>query len=264
MRFRLTLTINKGSRNSNLLPLNYQYEFSSWIYHTIHYGNKEFADWLHEQGYTKNGKKFKLFTFSNVDVPEYKIVGDRLNILCNEVCLYVSFYPIEALEHFISGLFRNQEFTIGDKKSRVAFYVKTVEKIVEPEFYDEMTFKSLSPILVSYKKNSEKKYAEYLLPEGEKYKELFLNNLLVKYNSYNTDLDMINMIYNMDILSKPKSRLITIKANTPHESKLRGYLFDFKINAPAEIVKLGYYAGFGEKNSLGFGCCEVNERMKHF
>ena len=74
---------------------------------------------------------------------------------------------------------------------------------------------------------------------------------------------MINMIYNMDILSKPKSRLITIKANTPHESKLRGYLFDFKIKAPAEVIKLGYYAGFGEKNSLGFGCCEVIEGMKH-
>ncbi|RLD54679.1 MAG: CRISPR-associated endoribonuclease Cas6, partial [Bacteroidetes bacterium] len=33
--------------------------------------------------------------------------------------------------------------------------------------------------------------------------------------------------------------------------------YKFKIKAPKELLRLGYYAGFGEKNSMGFGCCEV-------
>ena len=50
--------------------------------------------------------------------------------------------------------------------------------------------------------------------------------------------------------------------STRQESKPRGYLYRFRIKAPKELIRMGYYAGFGEKNSLGFGCGEmVNDRM---
>jgi CRISPR-associated endoribonuclease Cas6 len=38
---------------------------------------------------------------------------------------------------------------------------------------------------------------------------------------------------------------------------VRGYLCEFELQAPAELLRLGFQAGFGEKNSLGFGCAEV-------
>ncbi|PIY05025.1 MAG: hypothetical protein COZ21_04960, partial [Bacteroidetes bacterium CG_4_10_14_3_um_filter_31_20] len=53
-------------------------------------------------------------------------------------------------------------------------------------------------------------------------------------------------------------------ANTPEETFLKGFLFDFKITAPHELIKIGYYAGFGKANSLGFGCAEVIENINVF
>ena len=56
---------------------------------------------------------------------------------------------------------------------------------------------------------------------------------------------------------KVKSRLETIKAGTNAETKVRGYQYAFKLKAPEPLVRIGLLAGFGEKNSLGFGCGEV-------
>ena len=273
MRFKLTLELT----DQGLLPLNYQYELFSWIYKTLNYGNEEFADWLHREGYTNDYKQFKLFTFSSLMVPKFKINGDRMKIESREAELIVSFYPIDSLEYFVSGLFSNQAFSIGDKKSKASFTVKTVEKLPEPEFSTEMEFKALSPILISYKHSENQKYATYIHPGDEHYGDLLIRNLAAKYHAFYAGQtltnvgeerdgsgvqDIGNMDYSFKPLGKPKSRLITIKSGTRQESKLRRCLYRFRLKAPVELIRLGYYAGFGEKNSLGFGCGEmVNDRM---
>jgi CRISPR-associated endoribonuclease Cas6 len=272
MRFKLTL--ESPFQQQNLLPLNYQYELSSWIYRTLNYGSEEFAEWLHREGYKNDYKNFKLFTFSNLIIPKYQIKGDRMQIDSRINELFVSFYPIESLEYFVSGLFKNQQFNIGDKKTKAAFTVNNVEKLPEQEFNSTMEFKALSPILISYKNTENQKYAEYKHPEDKNYGDLLVKNLVEKYNAfYATEtnpaspaadrtgrvepMDPDNLDYEFTPLSKPKSRLITIKSGTKQESKLRGYLYKFHLKAPAELIRLGYYAGFGEKNSLGFGCGEI-------
>ena len=255
MRFKLILTTTNNS--NNILPLNYQYEISSCIYKTISNANQEFARWLHDIGYIDGSKKFKLFTFSNLKVPDYKINGDRMLILSNQVEMEISFLPTESIEYFITGLFKKQHFIIADKKSKVDFIVNRIETLKEPAFSNEMIFKTLSPICIS-NKNEKSKYPEYIHPKGEIYKDIFLKNLFEKYNVfYKKQLGSDYNDFSLDILSNPKSRLITIKANTKEESQIRGYLYKFKIKASKELLKLGYYAGFGEKNSMGFGCCEV-------
>ena len=49
------------------------------------------------------------------------------------------------------------------------------------------------------------------------------------------------------------SKLIAIKANTPYESRVRGYLFSFRMKAPLELMKMAYEGGIGEQCSQGFG-----------
>jgi len=103
------------------------------------------------------------------------------------------------------------------------------------------------------------KKADYLFPDGEKYQRIFIQNLIHKYESFyrkSIKLSEDNKI-SLKILSRPKSRLVTVKANTPQENKIKGYLFDFTIKSPVELIKIGYYGGFGEKNSLGFGCVKI-------
>jgi CRISPR-associated endoribonuclease Cas6 len=61
----------------------------------------------------------------------------------------------------------------------------------------------------------------------------------------------------MQSLSQPRQKGITVKMGTPQQSKLVGYHYNFKIKDDRELLRMGYYCGFGEKNSMGFGCCEI-------
>lgn len=259
MRFKLTLRKTK-EQEAAIIPVNYQYPVSSWIYKVIHTGNNEFAAWLHSQGYSDGEKQFRLFTFSNLQIDNAKVVGDRLIINSNTLVLILSFYPIEAMEHFITGLFQNQQFTLGDKKSQAAFAVQTIERTPEPNFLPTIKFKTLSPICISQKTDNNQKYAVYKHPKDKNYGQLLINNLFTKYNTFyaikdkNQYLDPEYNHCDFQLSDAPKQKLITIKAGTPQESKLKGFLYQFSLKAPEQLLRFGYYAGFGEKNSLGFGC----------
>lgn len=258
MRFRLTLQLQ--SIRENILPLNYQYELSSWIYRVLNNGSPEFSFWLHQKGYADNHKSFKLFTFSNLRVPDRRITGDRMEIRCHEISLIISMFPEEMIGHFISGIFKDQEFRLGDRISRVPLRVTTIERIADPVFSDRMEFRSCSPLLVSFLYPGDR-YARYLRPDHPDYKKLFFRNIIEKYKTINGREHPFKEAEGiLNVISPVKMKGVVIKAGTPHESKIIGYLFDFRIQAPAELIRLGYYTGFGEKNSMGFGCGEVRER----
>ncbi len=257
MRFKLTLSLRKTDNNT--LPLNYQYELSSWIYKVLNNGSPEFSRWLHEKGYADDHKSFKLFTFSNLDVPARNVNGDRMEIRCREISLVVSIFTEEMIGHFITGLFQDQEFRLGDRISQVALRVTIIERLTDPVFTDQMRFRPKSPILISFLYPGER-YARYLRPDHPDYQKLIFRNLKEKYRTINGrehSFKETDGVFNL--LSVPKMKGIVIKAGTSHESKIIGYLFDFRIHAPAELIRFGYYTGFGEKNSLGFGCAEVRD-----
>jgi len=59
MRFQIKFRL-EGKRQ--VLPLNYQYPLSSWIYKVLQKGDAGLSDFLHREGYRlENGKTFKLF-----------------------------------------------------------------------------------------------------------------------------------------------------------------------------------------------------------
>ena len=78
MRFKLTFE-SKTRNKQPVIPINYQYPVSSWIYKMIHTGNSEFAEWLHSKGYMDQNKQFRLFNFSNLKIHKARAKGDRLN-----------------------------------------------------------------------------------------------------------------------------------------------------------------------------------------
>lgn len=262
MRFMLSL---ESFGASKVLPINYQYELSSWIYKTIHFGDPKFAAWLHNHGYMDGKKQFRLFTFSKLYLEKYKIDGDRLELQSDKAILHISFYTNETVEPFIIGLFQNQEFSIGDKISQVHFRVNCVEKLAEPGWTSTMSFQAATPIVIGKKETETAKNVTYLSPEDQRYGSILIKNLLSKYialmNKQRNESHQINLpntsAVKFSLNSKPASKMIKIKAGTPEETFVKGYLFEFTITAPVELLKMGYHAGFGEKNSLGFGFGEV-------
>jgi CRISPR-associated endoribonuclease Cas6 len=258
---RIKLNLELVNPMDNLLPINYQYAVSSWIYNTLRKGNGEFATWLHEQGYRKDHKIYRLFHFSNLWIREKKIIDDRIQILSPRIGLVVSFLPMEIPTHFIRGLFQDTRFRIGDKKSQVPLVVKNIQSLEEPEFQETMHYRCSSPIVVSTYNPKVSKHPQYLSPEDEGYQKILMQNITRKYDALcdalgrkSEDLD-VKFSWKME--SAAKGKLVTLKGGTPMATKVRGYQYQFLLTAPIALQRTAYYGGFGEKNAQGFGCCEV-------
>ena len=253
MRLKLVLKIVEGT----VLPCNYMYELSSCLYKVLNEGNPVFTAWLHDKGYCKEKKVFKLFTFSNFYFPCFRIEGDRIFVLADTAQLIVSFYPIEAIDAFVMGLFQNRQLAVGDRKSRVRFEVFNLERQAEPEFTSRMFFKTLSPMFIE-EQLPETRKAIHLSPGNPKFAELLHLNLLDKYRVfYGQEPDPSWPLTRLHLLSEPKPKTIVLKVGTPEETRMKGYTFRFELEGQPELLRLGYEGGFGRLNSQGFGCVEV-------
>lgn len=255
MRFLITLEADLQKGNS--LPLNYQYELSSWIYRTLGYGSPEFSEFLHNSGYMNKEKKFKLFCFSLLRPDKFRVNGDRMMLSEPLIRFNISFIPIEAMEPFIQGLFRGIRFTLGDKISRVNMCVQSVERLPDPVFTDKMKYRLISPVHIVMPRPGRFGEVDHLAPEHPEFETLFLLNLAEKHNAYYPPKQYDLSVSGIKVLSKVSSKLVCIKKGTPQETRLKSYLFDFELSAPPELQRVGYFAGFGKENSQGFGCGEI-------
>jgi len=258
MRFKLTLEVNKQIFG-NILPINYQYEQSAVIYRTLSQASKEYADWLHENGFRmESGKNFKLFTYSPLKITKRFIPkdNDRIHILSDTVEWQISFLPEQSTEKYIQGLFVNQVFEIGDKKTTVQFQVQQVEVLPPPEFSETMHFETMSPMCLSVKR--EDGSAEYISPEDPRAKDAVLSGLLSRYESFYGKPFPSAFDFDFKAAKSAYSKMITIKANSSAQTKVRGYKCSFTLKAPVELMKILYESGIGQECSQGFGC--VRER----
>lgn len=255
MMFKITLRLNR--RYGDLLPLNYQYEQSAVIYRILAQADRQYSSWLHENGYVVNGtKRFKLFTYSPFLFDKAKAIlqAGCLNIIGEKATWYVSFIPEESTTEFIQGIFANQRFTIGNKQFKVSFDVMGVEALPSPTISDEMYFQALSPVCVKLHENGRIKY---LSPTDPLFAKGIWKGLLARYESiHGTPYpggNNLTMEFAVDETKKVKSKMITIKAGTPAETKVRGYLFSFRMKIPEDLMKRAIEGGIGEQCSQGFG-----------
>ena len=255
MRFKLNLRVNKNTYG-NLLPISYQYELSSCIYKIIAKSDSLYAEWLHNNGFANDNKRFKMFVFSNL-FPQCKAIGDRMCILSDNMFFYLSFLPEKSTEEFIKGIFLDNLLTLGDGKSKVQFQVENIEALATPTLHD-CEFQTLSPVTVSIKR--ENGSIEYVSPEKEGYGRMLINNLKEKYLAFSGKSFEGDDNHEFVLLSPAKSRLITIKANTPETTRVKGFSYNFRLKADDALMYIMYEAGLGEKNSTGFGMVNV---VKH-
>ncbi|KAA6331405.1 hypothetical protein EZS27_019988 [termite gut metagenome] len=258
MRFKLTLKVEKAYFG-NAIPINYQYELSAVIYKILAKSNEQYATWLHDNGFELGHKRFKLFTFSRLLVPQYEIdkENERLIIRSERVEWYISFLPEKSTERFIQGIFMSQDFEIGDKKSCTRFAVLNVEAMPALEYRKEgITFETMSPICISTKDDNWA--TKYLSPIDLKSKENIILGLTNKYEAFYGKKYAGRLDYDFQVLNTPKPVLVKIKAGMAEETKLKGYMCRFKTNLQEELMKLMYEGGIGEKGSLGFGMVRVH------
>ncbi len=253
MRFKFILSTNPDK--NPVIPINYQYELAAWIYKTLHLADPEFSEWLHERGYSYQNKRFKLFTFSGLKVPQRTIQGDRLYIQCQKVEMQVSVMLEESVRRFITGIFQGENFSIGDRYSQANFRVHTVEYLPPLEKKEEYVFETISPICITKEVIYQGKPSmAYLSPEDKDYSRLLFENLIFKLRAAGKEQDNEHNSMRIEVLSQPKEKLIRIKAHTQEETFIKAYQYKFRLKVPYPLAEAGFSAGFGIKNSLGFGC----------
>jgi CRISPR-associated endoribonuclease Cas6 len=255
MRYKFTLKLVDPSRN--ILPVNYQFELGSWLYRMINNPDSALYNYLVAAGYSKRGVPFRNFVFSHLMVPDRKIEGDRLLIQSARISLIFSTIPNESLAQLVADVFQGNQFLLGDRISQVPFLVEKVELLPEPDFTDKMTFKTLSPLHLTMKVLGRKNEL-FLSPETSGYASFFYENLHQKYKTLiGHDHPQDPLAGKFKLRSPVTQKGITVQTGNRGQNKLIGYQLRFRLQADPALIRAGYFLGFGEKNHLGFGCCEI-------
>lgn len=259
MRFQLTL--------NSLLPgqkigFNYQYPLSAAIYKIINRADGAYAEFLHDCGYKQGNKTFKLFTFSDIRTP-FKIEKDRLVMTTTTAAFTICFHVPDAAENFIKGLFADQQIEIADAKDKAIFKVEQVVAEKNPSLEGAILLHPLSPV-VTGRKNERGNY-DYIGPGECDFEIILINNLAEKYAAVHecaeAELQQLKKSISLEtvLFNHPaRHRLLTIKAGTAAETKVRGYdKFRLLVNGPPSIKEIALNAGLGMHNAMGMGCVEI-------
>lgn len=268
LRFKFVLTINRQKSHLPFLPLQYQYPFSCWIYKMLKTGNPDYKGWLQRNGYVSSRQVFTFFTFSNLllNDQEYEVKNDRLMLLADKVEMIFSFVSRHDATEFVQALFLNEGFSVGDKKSRVFFEVTEVIALEDIEFKEKMRFKSISPFLARDHASEESEEIVYYKPDENGFGDILLRDLLNKNRIFNNikDADIEDFSGRQyQLINLTDTRDVILKAGTEDEQKITGYELEFEITAAADLIRLGYYGGFGSLTNTGFGCAEILEEEEN-
>jgi CRISPR-associated endoribonuclease Cas6 len=250
MRVELTL---QATKPATVLPLNYNHAVASLIYDTLGQASTAFASRLHDEGFTSDGRSFKLFTFSRLGVRRSQVKENQLLLADPVVTLQISSPVAEFIEHFVTGLFQRESFHIA----QAHFTLQQAETLPTPAFTERMSFRALSPITESVR--DEQGGTRFLAPEDE-WSEIIKRNLLRKYQALHGHAPSDSHLRwtwdqaYLDAASRRGRRasaLIDIRG-----IKVRGWLAPFTVEGSTELIEIGYEAGFGSRNSMGFGMAE--------
>lgn len=258
MRFLVKLI----SEKPEVIPINYQYPLSAAIYRIIAKGDADYANFLHEKGY---GKKFKFFSFSQITCP-FKIEADRLLLQSNELSFQITFHLPKAAESFIKGLFQSEKLDIADRISKGRFTVQSIKTLPSPlESYKEneitqVVLRPLSPVVAGLMKDNGK--YDFLPPDDPRFAESLIYNWRSKIETCYDKATAQGALLIMEQKARklpPRSRLITVKAGTEAETKIRGWMnVDLSVTAEKRFIEILLNAGVGVYNAQGMGCVEGN------
>lgn len=265
MKIKLSFSVNQYSQ----LNLNYNYNLSAAIYNLLRFGSPEFSSFLHDIGFTTERKKYKLFCFA-LDIPYYKRIGDTLSIQSPEAFLYITSPLIDTfISNLINGSFIDNKLILRSNNIVTEFLVNGIEVLPEPEFKTKTKFYLKSPIVLSTGEVINSEMKQYYFRYNDDIAEInrvFNQNLANKYKLIHKKEysgEGVTLEWDKDYIEKrlQQNKRITKKISVTKSGtvpvNIIGNQLPFALTGDKELMKVGYEAGFGEKNSIGFGLAEI-------
>jgi CRISPR-associated endoribonuclease Cas6 len=261
MRLHVALQCEREAR----LPIDHQDVLAAAAYHLLETSDEAYSRWLHDEGFAADsGRNFKLFAFSTLraDSSRRRIAGDRL-VLSPGPVEWIVASPKEAfVRHLATGLFQAGSLRVGG----ATFPVTGLESRACPEFSETSRWTCLTPI-VAARSEPGRKTPHYCRPhEEEAFSEAVRNNLLLKYRmAYGGPPrdDRLRLEFDRAYLERRAKRnpeTAGTKKVRYKEIEVIGAFAPFALTGSAELMKLAWDCGLGEKNSGGFGMVETREK----
>jgi CRISPR-associated endoribonuclease Cas6 len=266
----LRLKLSLIADNNSVLSPNYNYQLAAAIYNLLRFGSPEFSKFLHDIGFRQNGRTYKLFCFAL----KFEQIGIReglINMISPKANLYISSPLIDDfVKNFIIGTFEEQKINIYSNYRYTEFKITQMELMPTVFISEETKFLLHSPMVLStVKLNSNGKTTQYYLRPDDKKEinRIITSNLLNKYKLiYGKEFttDELELDWDQQYLSKHErvTKKITINESDKNAVDVIGIQAPFTLKGNAELIKVGYECGFGEKNSMGFGMAEVRTNRK--
>lgn len=228
-----------------ILPIHYNNIVQAFIYNNI---DEKLAEFLHNQGYINNGRSFKLFTFSRI-LNRGKKENDRFNF--GKKIEFIVSSPLDDFCKSIANfMLQRDDLYLGQnniKTDQIQIFNQIVDK-------DEIVVDTLSSI-VTYStllRPDGSKYTCYFMPREADFNRIITENLVKKYNALNNT----NICFDNEIEITPigqyRQNIIYYK-----NFIIKGVSGKFLIKGDKRLLQIGLDAGFGSKNSQGFGCVKI-------
>jgi CRISPR-associated endoribonuclease Cas6 len=248
----MRLTIRFRPKNGTfILPINYEEVLQGFLYRSIQ--DFELAHFLHNIGYAKEKRRFKMFTFSRL-YGSFRIHRSEKKIeFFDQVIWHVS----SVIDSLIVDLARNylfkKQFMLNKQPIHIEETVVTTLKISEKPVYQ---IRMLSPLTVysTYENRFGEKKTHFFSPYDLVFSDMVEKNFCNKFQAY--------------FQEPPTERIVIKPIKVTEKDKVVTRFKEFRINAwngiyevqaPLPYLKFMYDIGIGSKNSQGFGMFEIVE-----
>jgi len=224
------------------LPIATSATIQGLLYHALS-EDKSYSTFIHENGNICNGKKYKLFCFSELR-GKYEIEGKNI-VFLSEATLSVR----AADSYYIQLLFAY--FT---KKKTVVLGTETVEikdiRLKDSHIFDSnITVRTISPITM-YATDADG-HSIYFTPDDERFYTGIIENARRKWISFTGSEN------GFDFKIIPKDNAHFKKCATRFkETFITAWHGTFILVAPPQVLDFLFHTGLGSKNSQGFGMFE--------
>lgn len=226
-----------------VLPLGYHHILQSVLYRTLE-ENPVYSKFLHDSGYDKGGRSFKLFTFGLLQ-GRYTIRGKSI-IFTERVSFEVRSVEPVMLQLLKEG-FEKNGITYG-KQTYHGVVLRLADK--EPE-EEELTIKMKSPICV-YSTDKETGKTVYYSPEDEEFGQYINENFRRKYQAH-TGVFPDGEIIIRKVHVTPKDKYVTRYKGF----YINGWSGTYVLQGKRRYLDFLYQTGLGSKNAQGFGMFDV-------
>lgn len=241
----MQIRISYRSNKNIILPTHYNNIIQAFIYNNI---DEKLASFLHDKGYASNGRIFKLFTFSRI---LNKGKNEKGNLIFGKEIKLIVSSPLDSFcKSIANNMLQKENLYLGQNKIRT----EQIEILNHTIDNNEIMVNALSPIVVysTFLKQDGSKYTCYFMPKEPDFNKIITENLIKKYNALNDTNVSFEKGVELIPFGQPKKN-ITYYKNTI----IIGSTGKFLIKGNKELLQIGLDAGFGSKNSQGFGCVKI-------